>query len=58
MPQRTFVVALYLLPMDSLDAAVKSLGEMNKGLQAIAAEVTDYSKKTVEDSMRAFEHSR
>lgn len=44
--------------MDSLDAAVKSLGEMNKGLQAIAAEVTDYSKKTVEDSMRAFEHSR
>ena len=40
---------------DSFDAAVKSLGEMNKGLQAIAAEVTDYSKKTVEDSMRAFE---
>jgi hypothetical protein len=40
---------------DSFDAAVKSLGEVNKGLQAIAAEVTDYSKKAVEDSMRAFE---
>jgi hypothetical protein len=40
---------------DSFDAAVKSLGEVNKGLQGIAAEVTDYSKKTVEDSMRAFE---
>jgi hypothetical protein len=40
---------------DSFDAAVKSLGEVNKGLQAIAAELTDYSKKAVEDSMRAFE---
>ncbi len=40
---------------DSFDAAVKSLGEVNKGLQAIAAEVTGYSKKAVEDSMRAFE---
>ena len=34
---------------------VRSLGEVNKGLQAIAAEVTGYSKKAVEDSMRAFE---
>jgi hypothetical protein len=40
---------------DSLDAAVRSLGDMNKGLQAIAVEVTDYSKMAVEDSMRAFE---
>jgi hypothetical protein len=40
---------------DGFDAAVRSLGEVNKGLQAIAAEVTDYSKKAVEDSMRAFE---
>ena len=37
------------------DAAVRSLGDMNKSLQAIVAEVTDYSKKTVEDSTRAFE---
>jgi hypothetical protein len=28
---------------------------VNKGLQAIAAEVTDYSKKSFEDGTRAFE---
>ena len=33
----------------SFDAAVKSFGELNKGFQAIAAEVTDYSKKAFED---------
>ena len=37
------------------DSAVRSFGEMNKGFQAIAAEVTDYSKKAFEDSTRAFE---
>jgi hypothetical protein len=37
------------------DAAVRSLGEVNKGLQAITAEVTDYSKKAFEDGTRAFE---
>lgn len=40
---------------DGFDAAVKSFGEMNKGFQAIAAEVTDYSKKAFEDSTRVFE---
>src|SRR6478735_9809974 len=40
---------------DGFDAAVKSFGEMNKGFQAIAAEVTDYSKKSFEDGTRAFE---
>ena len=40
---------------DGFDAYVRSFGEMNKGLQAIAAEVTDYSKKAFEDSTRAFE---
>ncbi|MHA1517301.1 MAG: phasin family protein [Alphaproteobacteria bacterium] len=40
---------------DNFDAAVRSFGEMNKGLQAIAAEMTDYSKKAFEDSTRAFE---
>ena len=40
---------------DSFDASVRSLGEVNKGLQGIAAELTDYSKKAVEDSMHAFE---
>ena len=40
---------------DGFDTAVKSFGEMNKGFQAIAAEVTDYSKKAFEDGTRAFE---
>jgi hypothetical protein len=40
---------------DGFDAAVRSFGEVNKGLQAIAAEVTDYSKKSFEDGTRAFE---
>ncbi len=40
---------------DGFDATVRSFGEMNKGFQAIAAEVTDYSKKAFEDSTRAFE---
>ena len=40
---------------DGFDAAVKSFGEMNKGFQAIAAEVTDYSKKAFEEGTRAFE---
>jgi len=40
---------------DGFDAAVRSFGEVNKGFQAIAAEVTDYSKKAFDDSTRAFE---
>src|SRR4026207_588819 len=40
---------------DGFDAAVRSFGEVNKGLQAIAAEITAYSKKSFEDGTRAFE---
>ena len=40
---------------DGFDAGVRSFGEVNKGLQAIAAEVTDYSKKAFEDGTRALE---
>ena len=40
---------------DGFDASVRSLGEVNKGLQVIAATVTDYSKKAFEDGTRAFE---
>ena len=36
-------------------SSVRSLGEVNKGFQAIAATVTDYSKKAFEDGTRAFE---
>jgi hypothetical protein len=40
---------------DGFDATVRSFGEINKGFQAIAAEITDYSKKAFEDGTRAFE---
>ena len=39
----------------NLDAATKSFGEVNKGLQGIATEVTDYSKKAFEDGTQVFE---
>ena len=40
---------------DNFDAVVRSYGELNKGFQAIAARMTDYSKQTFEDATRAFE---
>jgi hypothetical protein len=40
---------------DGFNAAVGSFGEVNKGFQAIAAEVTAYSKKAFEEGTRAFE---
>jgi hypothetical protein len=40
---------------NGFDASVRSLGEVNKGFQAIAATVADYSKKAFEDATRAFE---
>jgi hypothetical protein len=40
---------------DNYEAVLRSYGEMNKGFQAIAARVTDYSKKAFEDATRAFE---
>ena len=35
---------------DNMDLALKSLGSVSKGFQAIAVEVADYSKKTFEDN--------
>ncbi len=43
------------LGKDSMETAVKAMGEVNKGFQAIATEVTDYSKKAFEDSTATFE---
>jgi hypothetical protein len=40
---------------DGFDAVVSSFGEANKRFQAIAAEITAYSKKSFEDGTRAFE---
>ena len=34
---------------------MRSYGELNKGFQAITANVTDYSKNAFEDATRAFE---
>ena len=38
---------------ENFNAAVKNLEEVNKGVQAIATEVTDYTKKAIEDSSAA-----
>jgi hypothetical protein len=38
-----------------LEAASRSLGEVNKGFQAITAEMTDFSKRRFEDVIHAWE---
>jgi phasin family protein len=43
------------LSKDNLDTAMKSFGAMSKGVQAIAAEVADYSKKSFEEGTAAAE---
>ncbi|MEC9367961.1 MAG: phasin family protein [Pseudomonadota bacterium] len=43
------------LGKDNFEVAVKSMGEVNKGFQAIATEVTDYSKKAFEDGTAIME---
>jgi hypothetical protein len=40
---------------EGFDAVVRAYGEANKGYQAIAAEVSDYSKAAFEDASRAFQ---
>jgi hypothetical protein len=40
---------------ENVDIALKSIGALTKGSQAIAVEVADYSKKTFEDSTAALE---
>ena len=40
---------------DGFDATVRSFGETSKSFQAVAAEVTDYSKTAFQDGTRAFE---
>jgi hypothetical protein len=43
------------LGQTNVDAAMKVFGEWNKGWQAIAAEMTDYTKRSIEDSSATFE---
>jgi phasin family protein len=40
---------------DNYDAIVRSYGELNRGFQAIASRWTDFSKRSFEDSTRAWE---
>src|SRR5262249_23274081 len=40
---------------DNMDIAMKSFGAVSKGMQAIAVEVADYSKKSVEEGSAAAE---
>ena len=40
---------------DNVEATLRSFGVASKGLQAIAAEVTNYSKKSFEDGTAAVE---
>jgi hypothetical protein len=40
---------------DNLDLAVKAFGAQQKGVQAIATEVADYSKKAIEAGSATFE---
>ena len=37
------------------EAAGRSITEVNRGFQALAAEMTEYSKKTFEDAIRTWE---
>jgi hypothetical protein len=37
------------------ETASRSFSETNKGFQAIAAEMTDYSKKAIDDAIRTWE---
>jgi hypothetical protein len=43
------------LSKNGFDAAVRSFAEVNKGFQALTAEITDYSKKLFDDGCRAWE---
>ena len=43
------------LGKNNLDATMKSFGALSKSAQAIAVEMTDYSKKSFEDGNKALE---
>ena len=40
---------------DGLEATGRSLSEVNRGFQTLAAEMTEYSKKSFEDAIRTWE---
>jgi hypothetical protein len=46
---------LQKLGQQNMDTAMKLIGEWNKGWQAIAAEMTDYTKRSFEEGTATFE---
>lgn len=46
---------LQKLSKDNMDVAMRSFGALSKGVQAIAVEVADYSKKSFEEGSAAAE---
>ena len=46
---------LQKLGKDNMDVAMKSFGALSKGVQAIAVEVADYSKRSFEEGSAATE---
>jgi len=43
------------LSKEGFDATVRSFAAVNKGLRALTAEMTDYSKKAIDDGVRTWE---
>ena len=46
---------MHKLGKDSVETMMSSVGAWTKNAQVIAAEITDYSKKSIEDSAAAWE---
>ena len=55
MPKTETLNDFQKLGSDGFDAAVRSYGEVNRGLQALTARVTDNAKKAFEDATRTFQ---
>lgn len=51
----TGVEQMQKLGQQNMEAAMKSFGEFNKGFQAIAAEMAEFTKKNFEESTATFE---
>ncbi len=43
------------LSQTNIDTAMKAMGEWNKGIQTIAAEITDYTKRSFEEGTATLE---
>ena len=46
---------LQKMSQTNIDSAMKAFGDWNKGMQTIAAEMTDYTKRSFEEGTAAFE---